>query len=57
MAAKTREFAQKTLGNYELIHTQRGWAKAPGRHDTAMSEGEPHPVSLTPVYIRLTATS
>ena len=57
MAAKTLDFAQKTDGKYELILVRSGWAKVPGRHDTAMSEGEPLPVALASVYVRPTPTS
>ena len=49
MAAKTREFAQKTHGKYELIHIRSGWANVLGRHDAATSEGEPPPVALASV--------
>ena len=57
MAAKTREFAQKTDGKYELIHIRSGWANVLGCHDAAMSEGEPLPVALASVYVRPTPTS
>lgn len=47
--AKTLDFAPKTLGNYELVYIRSGWAKVPGCHDAAMSEGEPLPAALASV--------
>ena len=49
MAAKTREFAQKTHGKYELIHIRSGWANVLGRHDAATSKGEPLAGPLAPI--------
>ena len=57
MAAKIREFAQKTHGKYELIHIRSGWANVLGRHDAATSEGEPLPVALASVYLALLSST
>eukprot|EP00966_Prymnesium_polylepis_P069272 1609841-Prymnesium_polylepis.1 len=54
----TRVRAEDTRELRADPHPQRlGGAKVLGRHDAAMSEGEPLPAALASVYVRPTPTS